>query len=138
MGLACIHARSVRCGGDFNPQSSMAMKARILSERVCQNLLFLLLTSKQPFLVLNQLKTNITSGPMAHITAMTTPYMTPGGKAMHYSYSLRIWLTGRKAKSAFVMDDKGFRIGSEVKIRLEKSRFGTQGRNCAFRIMWGN
>jgi hypothetical protein len=35
------------------------------------------------------------------------------------------------------MDDKGFRIGSEVKIRLEKSRFGTQGRNCAFRIMWG-
>jgi hypothetical protein len=74
---------------------------------------------------------------MAHITAMTTPFMTPGGKAMHYSYSLRIWLTGRKAKSAFVMDDKGFRIGSEVKVRLEKSRFGTQGRNCAFRIMWG-
>jgi len=122
--------------GDFNPQSSMAMKARILAKGMSK--LTLPIADKQAtFLVLNQLKTNITSGPMAHITAMTTPYMTPGGKAMHYSYSLRIWLTGRKAKSAFVMDDKGFRIGSEVKVRLEKSRFGTQGRNCAFRIMWG-
>ncbi len=122
--------------GDFNPQSSMAMKARILAKGMSK--LTLPIADKQAtFLVLNQLKTNITSGPMAHITAMTTPFMTPGGKAMHYSYSLRIWLTGRKAKSAFVMDDKGFRIGSEVKVRLEKSRFGTQGRNCAFRIMWG-
>jgi hypothetical protein len=69
---------------------------------------------------------------------MTTPYMTPGGKAMHYSYSLRIWLTGRKAKASFIEDEKGFRIGSEVKVKLEKSRFGTQGRSCAFRILWGN
>jgi hypothetical protein len=69
---------------------------------------------------------------------MTTPYITPGGKAMHYAYSLRIWLTGRKAKSSFVVDEKGFRIGSEVKVKLEKSRFGTQGRSCAFRILWGN
>ena len=50
---------------------------------------------------------------------------------------MRIWLTGRKAKSAFIEDEKGFRIGSEVKVKLEKSRFGTQGRNCAFRILWG-
>ena len=89
-------------------------------------------------IVLNQLKTNIPQGPMARQIAMTTPYITPGGKAMHYSYSLRIWLTGRKAKSAFIEDEKGFRIGSEVKVKLEKSRFGTQGRSCAFRILWGN
>jgi len=85
-------------------------------------------------LVLNQLKTNITSNVAE---AMTTPYFTPGGKAMHYTYSLRIWLTGRKAKNSFVLDDKGFRIGSEVKVKLEKSRFGTQGRQCAFKILWG-
>jgi hypothetical protein len=36
-----------------------------------------------------------------------------------------------------VLDDNGFRIGSEVKVKLEKSRFGTQGRTCAFRILWG-
>jgi len=56
---------------------------------------------------------------------------------MHYSYSLRIWLTGRKSKSAAVYDDKGFKIGSEVKVKLKKSRFGTEGRTCAFRILWG-
>jgi len=123
--------------GDFNPQSTMAMKARILAKGMSK--LVIPIADKQAtLLVLNQLKTNIPSGPNARIIAMTTPYMTPGGKAMHYSYSLRIWLTGRKAKSSFIEDEKGFRIGSEVKVKLEKSRFGTQGRSCAFRILWGN
>jgi recombination protein RecA len=123
--------------GDFNPQSSMAVKARILAKGMSK--ITLPIADKQAtLLVLNQLKDNITSGPLARITAMTTPYVTPGGKALVYSYSLRIWLTGRKAKSAFVLDEKGYRVGSEVKVRIEKSRFGTQGRNCAFRIMWGS
>jgi len=64
--------------------------------------------------------------------------MTPGGKAMIYAYSLRIWLTGRKAKASYVLDDRGFRTGSEVKVTLKKSRFGTQGRQCTFKILWGN
>jgi|TARA_X000001382_G_scaffold99112_1_gene73590 recombination protein RecA len=122
--------------GDFNPTSSMAVKARILAKGMSK-LVIPIADKKATFLVLNQLKANITTGPMARITAMTTPYVTPGGKAMQYSYSLRIWLTGRKAKSAFVEDDKGFRIGSEVKCKLEKSRFGTAGRYCNFRILWG-
>ena len=122
--------------GDFNPQSSMAVKARILAKGMSK--LVIPIADKQATLiVLNQLKTNIPQGPNARIVAMTTPYITPGGKAMHYAYSLRIWLTGRKAKSSFIEDEKGFRIGSEVKVKLEKSRFGTQGRSCAFRIMWG-
>ena len=122
--------------GDFNPQSSMAVKARILAKGMSK--LTIPLADKQAtFVVLNQLKTNIPQGPTARIVAMTTPYITPGGKAMHYAYSLRIWLTGRKAKSSFIEDDRGFRIGSEVKVKLEKSRFGTQGRSCAFRILWG-
>jgi len=122
--------------GDFNPQSSMAVKARILAKGMSK-LIIPIADSQATFIVLNQLKTNIPSGPNARIIAMTTPYMTPGGKAMHYSYSLRIWLTGRKAKASFIEDEKGFRIGSEVKVKLEKSRFGTQGRTCAFRILWG-
>ena len=122
--------------GDFNPQSSMAVKARILAKGMSK-LVIPIADRQATLLVLNQLKTNIPQGPNARIIAMTTPYMTPGGKAMHYSYSLRIWLTGRKAKSSFITDEKGFKIGSEVKVRLEKSRFGTQGRSCAFRILWG-
>ena len=57
---------------------------------------------------------------------------------MIYAYSLRIWLTGRKAKASFITDKNGFRIGSEVKVKLEKSRFGTQGRQCNFKILWGD
>ena len=57
---------------------------------------------------------------------------------MHYAYSLRVWLTGRKAKASFINDENGFRIGSEVKVKLEKSRFGTAGRTCNFKILWGD
>ena len=118
--------------GDFNPQSSMAVKPRILAKgmsKITQQLA----NSQSTFLVLNQLKTNITRSPSE---AMVEPYVTPGGKAMHYAYSLRIWLTKRKAKAAFITDDKGFRIGNEVKVTLKKSRFGTDGRQCTFKIMW--
>jgi recombination protein RecA len=122
--------------GDFNPNSTMAVKARVLSKGMSK-LTVPIANTQSAFLVLNQLKTNIPQGPNARIVAMTTPYITPGGKSMHYVYSLRIWLTGRKAKAAFIVDDSGFRIGSEVKVKLEKSRFGTAGRNCAFKILWG-
>jgi RecA/RadA recombinase len=67
---------------------------------------------------------------------MINPYTTPGGKAMHYAYSLRVWLTGRKSKASYISDDKGFRVGSEVKVKLKKSRFGTEGRECTFKIVW--
>ncbi len=120
--------------GDFNPLSSMAVKPRILSKGMAK-LVQPIANAGATLLVLNQLKTNITSNVAE---AMTTPYFTPGGKAMHYTYSLRIWLTGRKAKASFITDDRGYRIGSEVKVKLEKSRFGTQGRQCAFKILWGD
>jgi len=120
--------------GDFNPLSSMAVKPRILSKGMAK-LVQPIANAGATLLVLNQLKTNITRSVSE---AMTTPYFTPGGKAMHYTYSLRIWLTGRKAKASFLTDERGYRIGSEVKVKLEKSRFGTQGRQCAFKILWGD
>jgi len=119
--------------GDFNPQSSMALKPRILSKGV-QKLTQPIANSRSTLLVLNQLKTNITSNVSE---AMTTPWFTPGGKSLPYTYSLRMWLTSRKAKASFVTDENGFRVGSEVKVTLKKSRFGTQGRQCTFKILWG-
>ena len=119
--------------GDFNPNSSMAQKPRILSKGMSK--LVQPIANKQcTVLVLNQLKTNITSTPAE---ALVEPYFTPGGKALPYAYSLRIWLTGRKSKSSYVIDDKGYRLGSEVKAKLKKSRFGTEGRECTFKILWG-
>jgi|TARA_R110001583_G_scaffold26294_5_gene94739 recombination protein RecA len=118
---------------DFNPLSTMAVKPRILSKGMAK-LVQPLANKKATLLVLNQLKTNITRRPAE---ALTTPYFTPGGKALVYAYSLRVWLTARKGKASFIYDDKGFRIGTEVKAKIEKSRFGTQGRECSFKIVWG-
>jgi len=119
--------------GDFNPQSTMAQKPRILSKGMSK--LIQPIANKQcTVLVLNQLKTNITSTPAE---ALVEPYFTPGGKALPYSYSLRIWLTGRKSKASYVIDENGYRLGSEVKAKLKKSRFGTEGRECTFKILWG-
>ena len=121
--------------GDFNPQSSMAVKPRILAKGMSK-LIVPIADANATLLVLNQLKTNL--GARTPAQAMTTPYVTPGGKALPYSYSLRIWLTARKAKASFIVDDNGYRIGSEVKVKLEKSRFGTAGRTCNFKILWGD
>jgi len=119
--------------GDFNPQSTMAIKPRILSKGMAK-LTIPIADNSAALLVLNQLKTNMAARNPAEL--MTTPYFTPGGKAMIYAYSLRIWLTGRKAKASYILDDNGFRIGSEVKVKIEKSRFGTAGRTCNFKILW--
>ena len=119
---------------DFNPQSSMAQKPRVLSLGM-QKLMTSLSRTQSTLLVLNQLKTNINvSNPMM---MLSQPWFTPGGKAIIYAYSLRIWLTGLKGKKTFIEDNTGYRIGSELKAKLEKSKFGTQGRICNFKILWG-
>lgn len=120
--------------GDFNPQSSMAVKPRIFA-RAFPKLTVPLANQQCTLLLINQLKTNITSNVAE---AMTTPLKPPGGKAIEYFSSLRIWLTKRKAKAAYVTDETGVRKGSEVKAKLEKSRFGSEGRTCGFKILWGD
>lgn len=121
--------------GDFDPQSSMAVKPRILAKGLSK-LIQPIANSQSTLLVLNQLKTNLQVQNIKYATD-SEKYTTPGGKALSYSYSLRIWLTGRKAKDSYVLDERGYKVGSEVKARLEKSRFGTAGRECLFKIMWG-
>ncbi len=120
--------------GNFNPQSSMAVKPRIFA-RAFPKLTVPLANQQCTLLLINQLKTNITSNVAE---AMTTPYIAPGGKAIEYFSSLRIWLTKRKAKAAYVTDESGVRKGSEVKVKIEKSRFGSEGRTCGFKILWGD
>ena len=123
--------------GDFNPQSSMAVKPRILSKGLSK-LITPIAESQSTLLILNQLKLNIGMQVPAQYATQSQKYFTPGGKALAYAYSLRIWLTGSKAKDSFAYDDKGYRVGSLVKARLEKSRFGSQGRSCEFKILWGD
>ena len=119
---------------DFNPQSTMAVKPRIFS-KAFPKLTIPLANNQCTLLLINQLKTNITTNVAE---AMTTPYMAPGGKAIEYFSSLRIWLTGRKSKASYLYDDVGRVVGSEVKATLQKSRFGSLKANCTFKIMWGD
>lgn len=119
---------------DFNPQSTMAVKPRVFS-KAFPKLTIPLANQQCTLLLINQLKTNITSNVAE---AMTTPYIAPGGKAIEYFCSLRIWLTKRKAKASYVTDSTGLRIGSEVACKIEKSRFGSEGRTCGFKILWGD
>ena len=120
--------------GDFDPQSSMAVKPRIFS-KAFPKLTVPLANGQHTLLLINQLKTNITSNIAEKLT---TPYKAPGGLALEYFSSLRIWLTGRKSKQSFVFDESGRRVGSEVKAKLKKSRFGTQDRMAVFQIRWGD
>jgi protein RecA len=120
--------------GDFNPQSSMAVKPRIFA-KAFPKLTIPLANQQCTLLLINQLKTNI---GVQGWEALVTPYVAPGGKAIEYFCSLRIWLTKRKGKASYVIDRTGVRIGSEVKVKVEKSRFGSEGRTCGFKILWGN
>lgn len=122
--------------GDFNPNSSMAMKPRIMSKGL-QKLIQPIANSGSIFLVVNQLRQNIVTGPTAHIEMMMNPWIVPGGNTLPYAYSLRIWLTGKKSKASYVLSPNGFKIGSETKCVLKKSRFGTEGRECNIKLIWG-
>jgi len=120
--------------GDFNPQSSMAVRPRVLSKGLAK-LVQPIGDSQSTFLILNQLKTKITSNVWEQ---KLDPYFTPGGMAAIYNYSLRIWLTRSNSSKTFVEDDKGYRIGTLVKAKIKKSRYGTEGRTCNFKIIWGD
>ena len=120
--------------GDFNPQSSMAVKPRIFS-KAFPKLTIPLANGQHTLILINQLKDNITTNIAEKLT---NPYNAPGGKALEYFSSLRIWLTGRKSKQSFVFDESGRRVGSEVKAKIKKSRFGTQDRMAVFQIRWGD
>ena len=119
--------------GDFNPQSSMAVKPRVFSKGF-PKITTPIANGQHTLILINQLKTNITSNIAE---ARLTPYTAPGGKAIEFACSLRIWLTGRKSKASFVMEGDR-RVGSEVKAKIVKSRFGTQDRMAVFQIRWGD
>ena len=122
--------------GEVNPNSTVAQTPRILSLGL-KRLMVPLAKKQCTLLVLNQLKTRISANPGDRYDIMAEPYFTPGGLALKYSYSLEIWLTKRKAKSAQKRNEDDFVVGGEVKLKIKKSRFGSELRECVFNIEWG-
>lgn len=126
---------------EVDPTQSVSKKARIASEAM-QQLTVPIGEGSHTLLVLNQLRTRIGTTESGATIGKYTPsddkWFTPGGKAMHYAYSLRIWLVRGNAKSTYIENENGYRIGAEVKAKLKKCRFGTEGRECRFKIVWGD
>jgi recombination protein RecA len=127
--------------GTFNPHERIGVKAALLA-KAFQKITTPLAQHESTLIILNQLKVNIkatSEAPMGgkYLTD-SQKYNTPGGSSPDFFTSLRIWLTKSFAKDSMVYDDKGYQVGSYVKARIEKSRFGTQNRVAEFKILWGD
>jgi recombination protein RecA len=127
--------------GTFNPHERIGVKAALLA-KAFQKITTPLAQHESTLIILNQLKVNIKATSEApqggkYLTD-SQKYNTPGGSSPDFFTSLRIWLTKSFAKDSMVYDDKGYQIGSYVKARIEKSRFGTQNRVAEFKILWGD
>lgn len=127
--------------GTYNPHERVGVKAAVMSKAL-QKLTMPLAQRDSTFLILNQIRINISATSQAPMGGKyltdSQKYTTPGGSTPEFFASLRIWLTKSYAKDNMVLDEKGFQIGSYVKARIEKSRFGTYNRSCEFKILWGD
>lgn len=127
--------------GSFNPHERIGLKAALLA-KAFPKITVPLAQRECTLLILNQLKVNIKATSEApqggkYLTD-SQKYNTPGGVSSDYFSSVRIWLTKSYSKDKVVLDPKGFQIGSHVRARIEKSRFGTQNRFAEFKIVWGD
>lgn len=127
--------------GTFNPTERIGVKAALLAKAFAK-ITTPLAQRGCTLLILNQLKINIkatSEAPMGgkYLTD-GQKYNTPGGSSPDFFTSLRIWLTKSHSKDSMVYDDNGYQIGSHVRARLQKSRFGTENRIAEFKILWGD
>lgn len=127
--------------GTYNPNERIGVKAALLA-KAFSKITTSLAQHECTLILLNQLKVNIkatSEAPMGgkYLTD-SQKYNTPGGSSPDFFTSVRIWLTKSFAKDSMVYDEKGYQIGSHVKARIEKSRFGTQNRVAEFKILWGD
>ncbi|MCK9596339.1 DNA recombination/repair protein RecA [Candidatus Pacearchaeota archaeon] len=120
--------------GDFELGGTISQTARVVSLGM-KKLIIPIGKTQSTLLVLNQLKTNI--NPKNPGDMLVNPYFTPGGKSVLYAYSLRIWLTKSDSKANLESDESGHIFGNRVKVKIKKSRFGSLGRECEFKIQWG-
>jgi len=115
--------------GDYDPNSRIGLTAKALAKgmrKVTETL-----GREQIALVFtNQLKTNI--GVM-----FGDNRVEPGGKALPYHASARIWLTQHKSKAnGEIRNAKKQIIGFHTSAKTMKSRFGPSPRSCEFDVLF--
>lgn len=139
--LAQCPALNDQSKASYDPKKSMMEKPKEIS-RGLEMVTLPIAQTDSIFLILNQLQITLPPNPFsAPKNAYSIGghwYTTSGGNKNRHTQSLRVYLTGKVGKAHQVQDEHGDPIGSYVKATVSKSRFGTLGRNCELKILWGD
>jgi len=115
--------------GDYDPNSRIGLTAKALAKGM-RKVTETLGKEQIAMVFTNQLKTNI--GVM-----FGDNRVEPGGKALPYHASSRIWLTQHKGKAnGQILNEKKQVIGFHTSAKTMKSRFGPSPRSCEFDVLF--
>jgi recombination protein RecA len=115
--------------GDYDPNSRIGLTSKALAKGM-RKITETLGKAQIALVFTNQLKTNI--GVM-----FGDPRIEPGGKALPYHASTRIWLTQHKGKSnGEIRNEKKQVIGFHTSATTKKSRFGPSPLTCHFDVLF--
>jgi|TARA_R110002126_G_scaffold220439_4_gene365864 recombination protein RecA len=115
--------------GDYDPNSRIGLTAKALAKGM-RKVTETLGKAQIALVFTNQLKTNI--GVM-----FGDNRVEPGGKALPYHASTRIWMTQHKGKAnGEIRNEKKQVIGFRTSAKTIKSRFGPSPRTCEFDILF--
>ena len=115
--------------GDYDPNSRIGLTAKALAKGM-RKVTETLGKAQIALVFVNQLKVNI--GVM-----FGDNRVEPGGKALPYHASTRIWLTQHKGKAnGQILNDKKQVIGFHTSAKTMKSRFGPSPRSCQFDVLF--
>lgn len=111
--------------GDYD-QNTVGLQARIISKGM-RKITPVISRNNVIFLCLNQTRTSINAGPF------NDPTVVPGGKAIPFAASVRVFLTGGGA----VKDKNQTVIGSKVNITIKKNKVGPPFKKMSMEILFG-
>ena len=115
--------------GDYDPNSRIGLTAKALAKGM-RKVTETLGKAQIAMVFTNQLKTNI--GVM-----FGDNRVEPGGKALPYHASSRVWLTQHKGKAnGQILNEKKQVIGFHTSAKTMKSRFGPSPRSCQFDVLF--
>ena len=115
--------------GDYDPNSRIGLTAKALAKGM-RKVTETLGKAQIALVFVNQLKVNI--GVM-----FGDNRVEPGGKALPYHASTRIWLTQHKGKAnGQILNDKKQVVGFHTSAKTMKSRFGPSPRSCQFDVLF--
>jgi recombination protein RecA len=124
----------------YDPKSSVAAKPKVISRGMEKlvgpfsdtNSIFLILN--QPYQVFPKSKWDI---PVNSFAIGSARFQRSGGNKLHHSLSLSVLLTRTPSSKGDIFNAQKELIGVSARLRILKSRFGSEGRKCEFGLLFG-